>query len=149
VFAGADTNFWTRQAVPLVGGGGVALTLRNGMLNSLRTSREHGQSNFDNPGSMLVGMGADMDLTSPVRLSININHLWFEDSAVLQVARNQGSVDRRIGWDLSAALIWRPYFTQNIVLRLSAATLLPGRGFRDLFPDQDAYSVLGNFIFTY
>ena len=31
-FAGADTSFWIRQAVPLIGGGGVALSGRNGVL---------------------------------------------------------------------------------------------------------------------
>ena len=36
-FAGADTSFWIRQAVPLVGGGGVALAGRNGVLASLRS----------------------------------------------------------------------------------------------------------------
>src|SRR3546814_14278306 len=33
---------------------------------------------------------------------------------------------------LSTAAIWRPHATQNIVFRLSGATLLPGAGFRDL-----------------
>ena len=28
--AGADTSYWIRQAVPLIGGGGVALSQRNG-----------------------------------------------------------------------------------------------------------------------
>jgi len=150
VFAGADTNFWTRQAVPLIGGGIVAISQRNGQLNSLRHSKEHGQSNFINPGTILLGVGADFDLAPTFRLSTNFNHLWFEDSAVLEVARNQGSIDEAIGWDLSTAAIWRPFMTQNIVLRLSGAMLLPGEGYEALFPDEDyPYSVLGNFIFTY
>lgn len=150
VFAGADTSFWIRQPVPLIGGGGVALSARNGVLNSLRSSKEHGQSNFDNPGTVLLGVGNDLDLTPTIRLSFNFNHLWFEDTATLEVARNQGSIDRAIGWDLSTAAIWRPFMQQNIVLRLSGALLLPGAGFEALFPDDETpYSVLGNFIFTY
>ena len=47
--------------------------------------------------------------------------------------RVEGSIPRDIGWDLSAAAIWRPKATQNLVFRLSAAALLPGKGLRDLF----------------
>lgn len=149
IFAGADTSYWIRQAVPLIGGGGVTLSTRNGVLNNLRTSKEHGQSNFTNPGTVLAGVGADFDILPTLRLSTNVNHLWFEDTAVLEVARNQGGIPRAIGWDLSAALIWRPFMNQNAVVRLSYAELLPGAGFRALFPDENAYSLLANVVFTY
>jgi len=149
IIAGADTSFWIRQPVPLIGGGVVALSARNGVLNSLRHSKEHGQSNFANPGVRLAGFGGDLDLTPELRLSANANHLWFDDATVLEVARNQGSIDRAIGWDLSTALIWRPFMQQNIVVRLSGAVLLPGEGFKDLFPDETPYSVLTNLILTY
>jgi hypothetical protein len=149
IFAGADTSFWIRQPVPLIGGGVVALSARNGVLNSLRHSKEHGQSNFTNPGIRLAGLGGDLDLTPELRLSANANHLWFDDTTVLEVARNQGSIDTDIGWDLSTALIWRPFMQQNIVVRVSGAVLLPGDGFKDLFPDEIPYSVLTNLILTY
>ena len=92
---------------------------RNGLLNSLRSSKEQGQSNFNNPGLMLLGVGADFDLTPELRVSTNANHLWFEDTATLQALRVEGSIPKEIGYDLSAAAIWRPKATQNIVLRLS------------------------------
>lgn len=149
IFAGADTSYWIRQAVPLIGGGGVTLSTRNGVLNNLRTSKEHGQSNFTNPGTVLLGAGFDFDLLPTLRLSTNANHLWFADTAVLEVARNQGGIEKAIGWDLSTALIWRPFMNQNAVLRLSYAHLLPGAGFRDLFPNREAYSLLANVVFTY
>jgi FimV-like protein len=148
-FAGADTSFWFRQAVPLIGGGIVNLSQRNALLNNLRSSKEHGQSNFANPGILLAGFGQDFDIAPQVRVSTNFNHLWFDDTAVLEVARHQGGIDRDIGWDLSAALIWRPFFTQNVILRLSGAYLLPGQGFEDLYPDEEGYSVLGNLILAY
>ena len=44
-----------------------------------------------------------------------------------------GRVDPEIGWDLSVAIICRPYLTQNIVFRASGAVLVPGQGFNDLF----------------
>lgn len=150
IFAGADTSYWIRQNQPFVGGGGVTLAGRNGILPSLRSSKELGQSNFDNPGIRLVGVGADFDLTPESRVSVNLNKYWFDDTAVLEAARNQGPIDRSLGTDLSVAWIWRPFMTQNIVVRLSGAVLDPGRGLADLYGDDDRYySVLGNFIFTY
>jgi hypothetical protein len=60
--AGSDTSFSIRQGLPLIGGGGVALSGRNGILPSLRSSKDEGQSNFVNPGLMLLGVGADLDV---------------------------------------------------------------------------------------
>jgi hypothetical protein len=148
IFAGADTSFWIRQAVPNIGGGGVTLSNRNGILNSLR-SKDHGQSNFTNPGIRLLGLGADMDLTPQLRLSLNVNKLDFADTTSVAVARNQGSVDHDIGWDISAAMIYRPLFSQNIVLRVSGAGMIAGDGFADLYGDGNSYSILANLILAY
>ncbi|MDB5721869.1 MAG: hypothetical protein JWP15_2487, partial [Alphaproteobacteria bacterium] len=134
IFAGADTSYWIRQSIPFAGGGrAVSINGRNGILNSLRSSKEQGQSNFNNPGTILAGIGADFDITPAFRLSGNVNHLWFANTAILQALRNEGSIPRDIGWDVSVAAIWRPKFTQNLVFRASAALLSPGAGFRDLF----------------
>ena len=154
IFAGADTSYWIRQTIPFAGGGrAVSINGRNGILNSLRSSKEQGQSNFVNPGTMLLGVGADFDLMPTLRLSANVNHLWFHQTEVLQALRMQGTIRRDIGWDLSAAAIWRPSAIQNVVFRLSAAVLVPGTGFRDLFENEPRhrayYSVLANAILTY
>ncbi len=154
IFAGADTSYWIRQTIPFAGGGrAISINGRNGILNSLRSSKEQGQSNFNNPGTILLGAGADFDLTPTMRLSANANYLWFENTSNLKVLRSDGSIPKDIGCDLSAAAIWRPKATQNIVFRLSAATLLPGKGFKDLFTnrprDKQYYSLLANVIFTY
>jgi len=154
VFAGADTSYWIRQPVPFIGGGrAISINGRNGILNDLRSSKEQGQSNFINPGTILVGAGADFDLTPTLRVSTNANHLWFENTAVLQTLRSEGSIPKDIGWDLSAAATWRPKANQNIVLRLSGAVLVPGDGFNDLFTnfdgDENYYSILANIVLTY
>jgi len=154
IFAGADTSYWIRQTIPFAGGArAVGINGRNGILNSLRSSKEQGQSNFANPGTILLGAGADFDLTPQWRLSTNVNHLWFHQTDVLQRLRQQGTIRRDIGWDLSAAVIWRPRQNQNLVFRLSGAILSPGTGFRDLFTneprDRQYYSVLLNAIVTY
>lgn len=150
IFAGADTSYWIRQTVPLVGGGGVVLSSRNGLLNSLRSSKELGQSNFDNPGLRLIGLGVDFDLTPESRVSANINQLWFDQTATLEFARLQGNIDRSIGTDASVAWIWRPFQTQNVIFRLSGAALFTGQGLEQLYGSDDTfYSVLGNVVLNY
>ena len=153
MFAGADTSYWIRQVVPFIGGGFVGLNTRNGVLPNLRSSKEEGQSNFVNPGLTLLGAGADFDILPELRLSFNANYLRFNDTSVLEELRQQPDIDNEIGWDLSAAAIWRPWLNQNVVLRLSGATLLPGKGFDDLYgskgDDEFFYSVLGNIVLNY
>jgi len=149
IFAGGETSYWNRQSVPLVAGGRVGLSSRNGLLNSLRASKEEGQSNFTNPGLVLAGIGVDMDLKPTLRLSLNLNTLAFDTTAVLETARNQPDIDEAIGQDVSAAVIWRPFMSQNLILRGSYATLLPGPGFDDLFPDETAGYFLFNATLNY
>lgn len=144
IFAGTDTSYWNRQAVPLIGGGRVTISGRNSLLNSLRSSKEEGQSNFTNPGLVLLGLGADMDLMPSLRLSFSVNSLFFDKTEVLEAARNQPDISKDIGLDASVSLTYRPLTSQNIVLRASYATLLPSAGFDNLFPDETA----GYFFFN-
>jgi hypothetical protein len=151
LFAGADTSFWIRQPVPLIGGGAVGITGRNGVLNSLRSSKEHGQSNFINPGTMLLGVGVDFDLTPTLRVTLNANQIWFENTASVSAVRNQGVVDKNLGLDLSLSLTYRPNMIQNVVLRASGATMRAGPGYDNLFGanEPDPYSVVLNAVLTY
>ncbi|MBU6408318.1 MAG: hypothetical protein KGS44_14500 [Alphaproteobacteria bacterium] len=153
-FAGADTSYWIRQAVPLIGGSrAVGLSGRNGLLNALRSSKEEGQSNFTNPGLALWGVGADLDVTPPLRISLNAHHLSFVAPDSLEALRMQGDVGRSIGWDVSASAIYRLNFIQNWVFRASAAALAPSDDFRTLYADRDRsdlfYSVLFNATLTF
>lgn len=149
LIAGADTSFWIRQVVPLIGGGRVALSGQNGLLNSMRPSKGQGQSNFTNPGLLLAGLGVDLDFTPKLRASINVNQLWFDDTAVLEAARNQGSIDENIGQDVSLSITYRPRTTQNIVMRLAASALIPGAGYEDLFGSTVPYSIFANLVLAY
>ena len=149
LIAGADTSFWIRQAVPLIGGGRVTLSGQNGLLNSLRSAKAHGQSNFANPGLVLVGAGADMDITPKLRASFNINQLWFDDTAVLEAARNQGGLSKNIGQDVSFSITYRPMTSQNIVVRIAASALIPGAGYEGLYGSDTPYSVFANLLLAY
>jgi hypothetical protein len=153
-FAGADTSYWIRQTIPFIGGGrAVNVNGRNGVLNSLRSSKEEGQSNFNNPGTTLLGFGADFDVLPELRLSANTNHLSFVNTSSVEALRMQGGIDKSIGWDVSAAAIYRPSFIQNVVFRLSAAALMPGDGFKDIYANRDRRneyrSILFNAVLSY
>ena len=150
--AGSDTSFWIRQAVPLIGGGGVALSGRNGLLPSLRSSKDEGQSNFVNPGLLLLGIGADADLTPQLRVIGNLSRLRFVDTSSLSVLRNQSGISCDIGLDVSAALQYRPFMSQNVVLNASVAALIPGAGLRQLYDENrrgPQYSVLLNLLLSF
>lgn len=150
-FAGADTAYWQRQTIPLAAGGDVFLSGRNAILPALRSSKEHGQSNFVNPGLWLMGVGGDFDILPELRASTHFSYLTFDDTAVLRTARQQAAVDSEIGFDLSAAVLWRPLFSENIVLRLSGAALVPGDGFDDLYDQKYdvVYSMIANMMLVY
>ena len=129
----------------------MGITGRNGVLNSLRSSKEHGQSNFINPGTMLLGLGVDFDVTPELRVTLNANQLWFENTSSISAVRNQGTVDKNLGLDLSLSLTYRPQMIQNVVLRASGATMLGGAGYDNLFgaSEPDPYSVVLNAVLTY
>ena len=149
-FAGADTSFFIRQNIPLIGGGGVALSGRNGLLPSLRSSKEQGQSNFINPGLVLLGVGADIDVLPEVRLVANLNKLEFDNTNVLGTLRQQRPPSTDLGIDASIGFQYRPFFTQNVVVNGSFAKLIPGTGYKELFPDdKDPYSFLFNVILNF
>jgi hypothetical protein len=153
-FAGSDTSYWIRQTIPFAGGGrAVGLNGRNGVLNSLRSSKDQGQSNFNNPGTALLGIGADFDILPELRVSANVNQLWFAKTAIIEALRVEGSIPNSIGTDISTAAIYRPKFNQNLVFRLSGAVFEPAAGFKDLFANSPRnsryYSVLFNAILSY
>lgn len=150
-FAGADTSYFIRQGIPLIGGGGVALSGRNGILPSLRSSKEQGQSNFQNPGLLLLGVGADIDLVPELRILLNTSHLRFNNTQILGVLRNERSPDPSLGWDYSAGIQWRPFYNQNLILNASYAVLHFGKGLKQLYGSRQdkAHSAIVNLILNF
>ncbi len=130
VFAGGEFSYWQRQSIRLFG---VNLTNRGSFFNNLRSSKTQGQSNFVNPGMQLLNAGMDFEITPKCRLVTNCNLLWFDEVAVLQTFTFQDKIHRFIGTDISAGVEYRPLLNNNVIINFGVASLLPGRGFHDLY----------------
>ena len=47
------------------------------------------------------------------------------------------------------SVFYRPFTSQNVIIRFAAAALLPGQGYKDLYDDETPYSVFANLILAY
>jgi hypothetical protein len=65
-FVGGPFSYYVRQGFNLAGTA-VAAKQRFSVLPDLRTSKTRGQANFVNPGVLLLGVGADLDVTPRLR----------------------------------------------------------------------------------
>lgn len=148
-FAGGELSFWQRQGIGLIGGGGVNLVNRASLLPNLRAGKEEGQSNFVNPGLRLLNLGFDIELTPRLKLISNASYLEFDETAVLEAIRQDGSLSRSIGYDFSTGLLYRPYLNNNLQLKVGAATLIPLAGIKGLYGDDRLYSLSANVILQY
>ncbi len=148
-FAGGELSFWQRQGIPFVGGGGVNLVNRLSLLPNLRSGKEEGQSNFVNPGLRLLNLGMDFELTPRLKLITNATYLQFDETAVLETLRQDGSIGRDIGYDLSAGGLYRPFLNNNVQFRFGASILLPDEGVENLFGDKVLYDMFSNVILQY
>jgi len=130
VFAGGEFSYWQRQAIQLFG---VRLVNDRSLVPNLRSSRIQGQSNFTNPGLLLLNAGVDFDITPKLRMINNINYLMFDKTEVLQTYVFQRDIDRRIGLDMSCGFEWRPFHNDNVIALFGVSALLPDDGFKDLY----------------
>jgi hypothetical protein len=148
IFAGSDSSFFFHQRLALAGGA-FDLKSRDGLLPSLRASGNSGESNFSNPGLNLVGLGLDLSLTPQWTISLDANQLWFDKTAVLQALLHQPEISRRLGAEVVVDAIWRPFATQNLILRLSGSQLVRGPGYRAIYGGSNPFSVFALLSLTY
>jgi len=148
-FAGGEISYFQRNGIPLIGGGATLLTNRKSLLTSFRPGKEKGQSNFVNPGLRLINTGIDFELTPKLKLINNINFLQFDNTDSLEVVRQDGSISRDIGVDISTGILYRPFLNNNIQLRAGASALLPGDGLKNLYGDNTLYTLFGTLILQY
>jgi hypothetical protein len=131
-FAGGQFSFWNSQEIRLTQTG-VALTSRDSLLPSLRSSKFEGQSNFVNPGIFIYNAGADAEITQKLKAIFNLNYLRFAHTEPLEALLFQPGIRNSIGFDYGAGIIWRPLLNENIVLSAGISSLIPGAGFKDIY----------------
>jgi hypothetical protein len=148
LFAGADSSFFIHQQLPLLLDQ-ITLKGRDSLFPDLRAAAAPGESNYENPGLRLLGLGADFDFSPAVRLSFDANHLWFDQTATLTAILGRSLPGRDIGTDLSFDLFYRPLDSQNIILRLTAARLLGAAATQQLTGGDAPFSGFFNLILTY
>lgn len=131
-FVGGQFSFWNRNGIRLTQTG-VGLVQPNSILPSLRSSKIEGQANFVNPGIFIYNAGVDVEVTQRLKAVFNVNYLRFHRTEPLEYILFQPNIRREIGWDLSLGVAYRPLLINNVTLTFGAATLKPGRGFRDIY----------------
>ncbi|TSJ77363.1 hypothetical protein [Rariglobus hedericola] len=131
-FTGGPFSYYTRQGFNLAGTA-VGLKQRFSLLPNLRTSKTQGQSNFVNPGLLVFGVGADIEVTPKVRAFLSANYIRFVTAEPIKTALLTNDVDEEFGIDLGVGMQWRPLLTDNIIFSLGCGFLLPGEGFRDIY----------------
>jgi hypothetical protein len=123
-FAGGAFSPWIRTPIGLPGTG-LLLKTSGSLLPSLRAARHEGQASFVNPGLFLVHAGADLALTTTLKVVLTASHLSFHRTAPLELLVGR-AVPRPIGIDLGAGAQWRPLLNENVVVAAGAGALLRG-----------------------
>jgi hypothetical protein len=131
-FVGGQFSFWNRNGIRLTQTG-VGLVQPNSILPSLRSSKIEGQANFVNPGIFIYNAGVDVEVTQRLKAVFNVNYLRFHRTESLEYVLFQPHIRHEIGWDYSLGVAYRPLLINNVTVTFGAATLKPGRGFRDIY----------------
>ena len=147
-FAGGIFSLWNRESIRLTGSG-VALSAGDSLLPDLRSSKNEGQANFENPGIFLANLGTDFDITPKLRGFVNVNYLRFERTETLEQILFQAPIRHSIGWDSSVGVRYRPPLTENISITAGAATLVPGHGLKDIYTGKVMYSFFTDVRFQF
>lgn len=133
-FAGGPSSFYQNQSVRLFG---VGLNQGRSFLNTLKSSKLEGQSNFVNPGMTLFNAGLDAEITPKLRASLNANAMFFSDTSSLELFTNQYDIDEEIGYEVNLLAQYRPFLNNNIIFTASGSVFFPGSGFQDVYGDND------------
>jgi len=132
LFVGGPFSWYVHQGFNLAGTG-VGLKQRDSLIPNLRTSKTQGQSNFVNPGVMIVGVGSDIDVTPKLKAFINLNYIWLAETKPIEFALQTNRIRNDLGLDASVGIKFRPLLTDNIVVSLGVGLFMPGGAYRDIY----------------
>jgi len=131
-FIGSPFSYFVNNGFNL-GGTAVGLKQDDSLLFNLRTSKTEGQSNFVNPGSLIYGIGADVDVTPRLKFQCNANVVSFVDPQPVEIALQTSPIPCLFGYDFSAGFFYRPLLTNNIVISAGVGAFLPGPAYRAIY----------------
>jgi hypothetical protein len=106
---------------------------RDSLVPDLRSSKTEGQSNFVNPGAVIVGYGCDADITPKLKALVNVNYIWIAATEPIREALFTNHAGNAIGLDASFGLQWRPFLTENMLVSAGIGFLVPGQGYKDIY----------------
>jgi hypothetical protein len=91
----------------------------------------------------------DVEVLPELKVISNVSYLQFDQTATLEALRQDGSIARDIGVDLSLGLLYRPFLNNNVQIRVGSGVLLPAAGHENLFGDRINYDAFTNLILQY
>jgi hypothetical protein len=131
-FVGGPFSFFVHQGFNL-GGTSVNFKQRDSLVIDLRTSKSEGQSNFVNPGTIILGYGNDADITPKLKAFLNVNYIWMAETETIRQVLMTNRTSNEIGLDCSIGFQYRPLLTNNIIITAGAGFLIPGAGYKDIY----------------
>jgi len=131
-FIGGPFSFYVHQGFNL-GGTSVNFKQRDSLVIDLRTSKSEGQSNFVNPGAIIVGYGNDADITPKLKAFLNVNYIWLAETEPIKQVLLTNRASNDFGLDCSLGFQYRPLLTNNIIVTAGAGFLVPGQGYKDIY----------------
>jgi len=131
-FVGGPFSYYVHQGFNL---GGTAVNFKqvDSLVINFRSSKIEGQSNFVNPGAVIVGYGADAEVTPKLKAFLNLNYIWTVTTEVTRQVLLTNRASKEIGADCSLGVQWRPLLTDNIIISAGLGVLVPGAGFKDIY----------------
>jgi hypothetical protein len=131
-FFGGPFSWYVREGINLPGTA-VNVKERNSLVTGLRTSKTQGQSNFVNPGVLIVGLGTDLDVTPKLKAFGNLNYVQFAETAPVKYALQTDKARADLGVDASVGMKFRPFLTENVIVSAGVGFFFPGGGYKDLY----------------
>jgi len=131
-FIGGPFSFYVHQGFNLAGTS-VNFKQRESLVPDFRSSKTEGQSNFVNPGVLILGYGTDADIMPKLKAFLNVNYIWTMTTEVTKQVLMTNHASNEIGWDCSLGMQWRPLLTDNIIVRAGIGFLVPGAGYKDIY----------------
>jgi hypothetical protein len=148
-FAGGGFSFFNRMGIRLAQTG-VGLTDRGSLLINLKSAKEEGQSQYVNPGTQLVSLGLNIEVTPRLLAVLTGNYIRMDHTESVETLLFQDDIPNEIGTDLSVGLRYRPHMTNQWIIVGGVAGFLPGSGWKAIYEEDDPlYHVFTNVIWQF